>query len=513
MRRLLPVVALLFLPALAAGQSHFTRLNPPGPHPVGLQVVEQYDQARGYRGATDPYTGKATTGERARPIQTLVWYPAGAGDERPMTAGDYLGLGGTADEFPATPADRDALQARFIATWTGNLAPERARAELAAPMTARRDAAASAGKYPVVIYAPSYRAPAFENADLCEFLASHGYVVIASPSLGQSPEGMKDDLEGAEAQLGDIQFLVAYAHRLPQADTERLAVMGYSWGGLANTMAAAKDSRIDALVSLDGSVRSYPDVIDQSRFLTPERIVVPMLYVAATPRQLEELPSDMNQERSFLNKMKYADLYRVTLAPYVHADFSVLGQRFRGDGAYGNYDRDELSVANGWLETHVLDFMNAFLKDDAASRDLLEKSPAERGAPAHLYTIYRTKAQGAPPTRASFAAALADKGFGQALSVYKSMQERDPAFSLSDAELNSWGYRLLRDGELPSAIAILRLNTELHADSWNAFDSLGEIHAIAGDKALAIQAYRRSLALNPGNGNAVAQLARLGAAR
>ena len=61
-------------------------------------------------------------------------------------------------------------------------------------------------------------------------------------------------------------------------------------------MAAAKDSRIDALVSLYGSVRSYPDVIEQSRFLTPDRITVPMLYVAAAPRQLEDLPADMNRE-------------------------------------------------------------------------------------------------------------------------------------------------------------------------------------------------------------------------
>ncbi len=510
MNRLLLVIALLIMPAMVSAQSHFTRINPAGPHPVGLQVVEQYDQSRGYRGATDPYSGNATAGERSRPIQTLIWYPAEKGSGREMSAGDYLGLGGTSDEFPATPAERRRLETRYVGSWIAALTADRAKTELAAPMAARRDATASAGKYPVVVYAPSYRAPAFENADLCEFLASHGYVVIASPSIGQSPEGMKDDLEGAETQLGDIQFLIGYAHRLPQADMGRLAVMGYSWGGLANVMAAAKDSRIDALVSLDGSVRSYPDVIEQSRFLTPERITVPMLYVAATPRQLEDLPSDMNRERSFLNKMKYADLYRVTLAPYVHSNFSVMGQRFLGDGGYGNYDRHELSVANGWLETYVLRFLDAYLRGDAAGRAFLEMSPAEVGAPSHLYTVYRTKAQGVPPTRASFAAELASKGFDQAFVTYQAMQKREPGFSLSDNELNSWGYTLLRDGEVRSAIAILRLNTELHADSWNAFDSLGEAYASDGNKPLAIQAYRKSLALNPGNSNAADQLARLG---
>lgn len=511
MNRFLPVMVLFIAPTVVSAQSHFTRINPAGPHAIGLQVVEQYDQSRGYRGATDPYSGQATRGERARPIQTLVWYPAETGSGDGMTAGDYLALGGTSDEFPATPAERRTLAARFVRSWTGNLGADRASAELAAPMTARRDATATAGKFPVIVYAPSYRAPAFENADLCEFLASHGYVVIASPSIGQSPEGMKDDLEGAETQLGDIQFLVGYAHRLPQADTDHIAVIGYSWGGLSNAMAAAKDSRIDALVSLDGSVRSYPDVIDQSRFLTPDRITVPMLYIAATPRQLEDLPSDMNQERSFLNKMKYADLYRVTLAPYVHANFSAMGQRFLPDGGYGNYDQQELSVANAWLETYVLQFLEAFLKEDPRGRSFLEMSPAETGAPRHLFTIHRTKAQGAPPTRASFAAELASKGFDHALQVYQATKEREPGFSLSDSELNSWGYRLLRDGESQSAIAILRLNADLHPDSWNAFDSLGEVYANAGDKPRAIEAYRRSLSLNQGNSNAAEQLTRLGA--
>ena len=32
----------------------------------------------------------------------------------------------------------------------------------------------------MAIYAPSFAAPAHENLDLCEYLASHGYVVIAS---------------------------------------------------------------------------------------------------------------------------------------------------------------------------------------------------------------------------------------------------------------------------------------------------------------------------------------------
>ncbi len=60
-------------PAQTVPLFHFT--ESPGPHPVGLKVVEQYDYSRTYRPTTDDL-GKPYQGERARPLQTLIWYPA-----------------------------------------------------------------------------------------------------------------------------------------------------------------------------------------------------------------------------------------------------------------------------------------------------------------------------------------------------------------------------------------------------------------------------------------------------
>lgn len=507
----LSLLLVVLLPGAALAQSHLTRTNPAGAHAVGLRVIEQYDRSRGYRDVTDPFTGQATKGERARPIQTLIWYPAEKGMGPTVQAEDYLRLGATADQFGLAPAERARREAAYVSGRISALPPARAKAELAAAMLAHRDATPTVGRFPVVIYAPSYRADASENADLCEFLASHGYVVIASPSLGQTPGGMTDDLEGAETQRGDIAYLIGYAHGLPQADTRRLAVIGYSWGGLANVMAAAKDSRIQALVALDGSVRTYPAVIEQSRFLTPARITAPLLYVAATPKEVEVLSPDVNAETSFLNRLKYADLYRVTLAPYVHSNFSVMGQRFMADEAYGNYDKDELSVANDWVERYVRNFLDGYLKGDAAARAFLDTPGDKVGAPPHLLKTYVAKAQGLPPTRGAFAAELARQGFDRASAVYASFKQRDPSFALSEVEVNAWGYTLMRAGDAKSSVAILRLNTELHGDSWNAFDSLAEAYAQAGDTPRAVENFRKSLAMNPNNTNAVAWLKQLGA--
>jgi len=138
--------------------------------------------------------------------------------------------------------------------------------------------------------------------------------------------------------------------------------------------------------------------------------------------------------------------------------------------------------------------------------------PAEQtGAPAHLLTVYQKKAQGVPPTRAAFAAELSRQGFERAGAVYKEFTTRDPGFTLTDLALTNWGYALLRGGETRSAVAILRLDTELYSQSWNAWDSLGEAYAKNGDRELAVEAYRKSLVLNPGNANGMAQLAKLDA--
>ena len=49
---------------------------------------------------------------------------------------------------------------------------------------------------------------------------------------------------------------------------------------------------------------------------------------------------------------------------------------------------------------------------------------------------------------------------------------------------------------------IFELNADEHPNSANAFDSLGEGYADAGDTQKAIQAYRKSVELNPGNSGA-----------
>ena len=129
-----------------------------------------------------------------------------------------------------------------------------------------------------MIYAPSDSSVSWENADLCEYLASHGYIVLASPSMGVSTRNMTDDLDGINAQARDISFLVTYAGSLQDADPSKVAVVSWSWGSGSSLFAAARDSRIDALVSLDGSFRIYKGLVKMAGDVHPERMTLPLLF-------------------------------------------------------------------------------------------------------------------------------------------------------------------------------------------------------------------------------------------
>jgi len=114
-----------------------------------------------------------------------------------------------------------------------------------------------------------------------------------------------------------------------------------------------------------------------------------------------------------------------------------------------------------------------------------------------------------PGMRLTGVAALRAALAGQPTSAFAGViarQRRDPAFKSAEHELNDWGYRLLAFGEPAKALAVLALTADLYPGSGNAQDSLAEAHAANGDKAAAIVHYRRSLALDPGNTNAVKRL-------
>jgi hypothetical protein len=101
-------------------------------------------------------------------------------------------------------------------------------------------------------------------------------------------------------------------------------------------------------------------------------------------------------------------------------------------------------------------------------------------------------------------------GVQTAIAQYHRLRTTTPiVYNFDEDELNALGYDLLRAGKYQDAIAIFQLNTETYPHSGNTWDSLAEGYMDNGDTRTAIADYRKSLAINPGNQNAMAMLQKL----
>lgn len=101
-----------------------------------------------------------------------------------------------------------------------------------------------------------------------------------------------------------------------------------------------------------------------------------------------------------------------------------------------------------------------------------------------------------------FGRALLEGGVPAAEKKLKEMQKRGqdgPVFDEDD--FNALGYKLLQENRLDASLYVFEKTTSLFPNSWNAWDSLGEAAAKAGQKEQAIASYRKSLELNPNNKN------------
>lgn len=92
-------------------------------------------------------------------------------------------------------------------------------------------------------------------------------------------------------------------------------------------------------------------------------------------------------------------------------------------------------------------------------------------------------------------------GYGNAIDFVKKEKKANPDFNPQEVELNNWAYRMMTTNHKKEALEIFKLNVYLFPDSWNVYDSYGEVLLKTGDKNKGIEMYKKSIELNPDNEN------------
>jgi len=101
------------------------------------------------------------------------------------------------------------------------------------------------------------------------------------------------------------------------------------------------------------------------------------------------------------------------------------------------------------------------------------------------------------------------RGFEYSFSAANEERKRDFAYYHSERYLNEWGYFLLGRGEMEKALEVFKLNTALHPESANVWDSEAEAYEKLGDKENAIKFYQKVLEIDPHSTNAKEHLQNL----
>jgi CubicO group peptidase (beta-lactamase class C family) len=96
-----------------------------------------------------------------------------------------------------------------------------------------------------------------------------------------------------------------------------------------------------------------------------------------------------------------------------------------------------------------------------------------------------------------------------ALADYRQRRDGKAVVALTENQVNTLGYQLLRLKRVKDAIAVFKQNTVDFPQASNTWDSLSEAYMTDGDKESAIKYYKKSLELNPENSNAVEKLKEL----
>lgn len=497
----------LFFTLLSHAQVSLKMINlNNGPWQVGFKHEKKYDSTRTYRRIGD---WNSTT--LPRPIPISIWYPAQPGSTKPapMNVLSYMQIFKEEEEWEQLPDER-------ILDWFSYTNTPDNQLHLQENSKAYKGLPAAPGKFPVIIYAPSFQASSVENFLLCEYLASHGYVVISSPSRGTETRQMGAGTEkDMETQARDIEFLIGICGRYPFIDPDKLATMGFSFGGLSNVLSQMQHSAIKAIVSLDGTVRYQYPILQKSAFADIERVNVPFLHLAqkdipAAVLAEDKLDASLNDAFVFYDDLVYSEAYSLKCHDLTHSYFSTLGVLFQSrDPRQDKNDRD-IMTSYRWVSIYALQFLDAYLKEEKKALAFINNTPSANGIPAGLISYRHKAAQRKALSFEDFNAMAARVQYTRLPALYDSVLIYHPTFKPQEWQLNNLGLQLLFNSKnTHNGVRVLELATRLYPGSANLFDSLGEAYMFTSQNDLAIEAFKTSLSLDSGNTNAARRLKQL----
>lgn len=346
----------------------------PGPWAVGFSHLAVAD------------TGRRLASGAPRPLDIGVWYPARPSGGPPLGYRTYFLLTPPPqDSLPPADAARRELEGFTAFLASHGASPAAVTAWLDAPMLATLDPPAAGGRFPLVLVAQGNGQTLHDQSPLCEYLASHGYVVATAPSPMRVTGPLTDEQAigaRAEEQASDLAFVLARASARTDVDPARVGLVGHSFGARAALLFAMQEPRVAALVSLDGGIGTATGRSSLERAPSFDRSAAraPILHL------YERLDAFMAPDLGLLRSLAGSDRWLVPVPAMHHHHFASPGAVSVLRPELG----PALGASSGTAAAYVavagatLGFLDGFVKPSAAAWPGRGALPAPLGPPEHL---------------------------------------------------------------------------------------------------------------------------------
>ncbi|MGB6429632.1 MAG: hypothetical protein WBF06_03535 [Candidatus Acidiferrales bacterium] len=469
----------------------------PGPYRVGFRSLFRFDTSRTWASTRD-FKGTFSPDLSGRPVQINIWYPARTDAEaKQMHFGDYVDqLSPEAfSEFDSIMRDRNRQDV------VGSVSHDQLAALQATPMNAFGAAPPAEGRFPAVLYFGGLDAQINSNVILCEYLASHGYIVASVSLLGPTNEQtfQSRTSEDLEASVRDMEFAWSVLAENPSTDRTRLAVMGHSVGAIEAVLFGMRNANVSAVIALDGTY-AFPGlstVLTHAYGYAPEKMRAAFLDLRRAQGAQGNDPLDLTTVESF----RYSDRTFVTIEKMHHSDFTsfaMIGEQFHtpiaADYPLNGWNRETAKTGHEQACRIVLAFLDAKVRNDANALTTL--SEAVQQADGGL--LRHEEGTPAPPSPLESAALASQQGLGAVKALFvRICGERGVGTCIDGDRFNTWGYNLLGQNRPKDALAVFELAVWAHPRSANAQDSLADGYLAVGDKESARKAVIRAIELAP----------------
>jgi len=347
-------------------------------------------------------------------------------------------------------------------------------------------------------------------------LASYGFIVISSPSRGTETRWFSNNkLKEMETQARDVEFLIKEVGKFPNTDYNKIAVMGFSFGGLSNVIAQNRNENVKAIVSLDGTERYQFTLLNKSPFFDTEKIDIPYIHMAQKdiPEKVlkeDNIDAELNVRFELYDSISKSKAYRLKFNNLTHSYFSTLGILFAKRDKRQDKSDSEIMESYKWVSIYTLNFLNAVLENDDKALKFIENKPSDNGVRNGLITQRIKQPESDAFTFQDFNDIASSQNYKNISQLYDSTVKKHHSFKIPEDILNTLGLQLVfNPNTSEQGINVLLFATNLYPNSANLFDSVAEGYLFIGNKEKAIENFKKSLELNTQNQNAINRLKQL----